>query len=197
MGRNRTLFTPLVVAVFVTSIVLAPACRRQPDEPVTDTSIDDVEMAELELDPIELPLQNPDIGITLNAVPSGMVATLNTQVWIEITDTRSPKNLYVFVASPPDSPGISPQTVEEFEAWVDASQNGRNTGGGSIDTAHGPAIWASGTYMDDDGMMDHIQVFVPHPSGSGSLILYSVCPTGRKAVEDQLAVMQELVAEIS
>ena len=87
--------------------------------------------------------------------------------------------------------------MEEFEAWVNASQKGRNTGNGSIDTVHGTTNWASGTYMDDDGMMDHIHAFVPHPSGSGSLILYSVCPAGRKTVEDQLAVMQELVAEIS
>lgn len=195
MGRNRTLRATLIMAVFITSIVLVPACRRQPEEPTAPP--DEVEMPEFELVAVELPAQNSEIGITLNAVPSGMIATLNTQVWIEITDTRSPKNLYVFVASPSDSQGISPQTVEEFDAWVRASQDGRNTGNGSIDTAHGEAIWASGTYMDDDGMVDHIQAFVPHPSGSGSLILYSVCPTGRKTVEDQLAVMQELVANIS
>ena len=196
MARNRIPRAPFILAMVIVSIALLPSCRRGPEEPVT-VDTDSTETPKVEFTTLELPLQNLDIGITLNDVPPGLVATLNTEKWIEVSDTKTPTILYAFVASFPDSPGISPQSVEEFGAWVDSSQDGKNTGNGSIDTALGSTTWASGTYLDDDGLVDDLHAFAPHPSGTGTLILYSVCPAGVSTVEKRLAVMQNLLTHVS
>jgi hypothetical protein len=196
MARNRIPRAPFILAMVIVSLALLPSCRRAPEEPVV-VDIDSTETPQVELTAIELPLQNLDIGITLNDVPPGLVATLNTEKWIEVSDTKAPTILYAFVASLPVSQGISPQSVAEFEAWVESSPDGKNTGNGSIDTALGSTTWASGTYLDDDGLVDDIHAFAPHPSGSGTLILYSVCPAGVTTVDERLAVMQELLTHVS
>jgi hypothetical protein len=68
---------------------------------------------------------------------------------------------------------------------------------GELDTTFGRADWVSGSYDDDDGPVVDVQVFVPHPSGSGYMVLRSVCPPGTSTVEDRLSVMRELLTYIT
>jgi len=185
-----------LVSVLAALFLALPGCKRAPEqieqEPATQPSED-----QLQVEALQLPQMNPEIGITLNATPPGLVATLNTQVWIEVTDANTPDVLYSFVASSTDSPGVAPATVKEFETWVRNSPQGKITGKGSTETVFGSAAWVSGSYMDDDGVMDDIRIFSPHPSGTGTLVLFSVCPIGTKSADHRLVVMRELLANIS
>ena len=54
-----------------------------------------------------------------------------------------------------------------------------------------------GPYDDDDGPVVDVQIFVPHPSGSGNMVLRSVCPRGTSSVEESLSVMKELLTHVS
>ena len=186
----------LIIGSLTASTVFFTSCKRAPEEVVPAEGIS----RQQELPPIEaleLPQQNPDIGITLNSVPQGFAATLNMSYWIEVTDLTSPTTRYAFVAVTPVSPGPTPSSIAEFENRVRASTDGRILDQGTIDTAFGPAQWISGAYNADDGPVEDVHVFVPHPSGTGTMVMTSICPKGTATVDERLVVMQELLTHVS
>jgi len=194
MASNRSLRARFILATAIISIALLPSCRRAPEEPTVAPAIT---AAEDGLTALELPQQNPNIGISLTAAPDGLVVTYNGEHWIELTDERRHSLRYTFIETVPDSPGISPTTVEDFETLINEYPDGEVVDHGSVDTALGKADWSNGTYSEDDEILDELTMFSAHPSGSGTLILRSVCPTGLASVEERLSVMRALLAHVS
>lgn len=184
------------IAVLVVTAALLPGCRRAPEQPPptpTPTAI----QPQPEVGALELPQSNPQIGVSLASLPPGLAVTLNTSYWVELTDTRNPSIQYSFIGIPPEKPGPTPSSVAEFEERVRESPEGRVLERGTLDTAFGPASWVSGTYVDDDGPVIDIHLFVPYPPDSEGVIVTSVCPPGAASVEDRLAVMKDLLTHVS
>ena len=195
MNRNQLLCTSNIVAMVIASVALLPGCGRAPEEqPVVPP---DSGGPEIELMVLDLPQENPLIGISLNAAPPGLVATYNEERSIEITDERRPNLRYTFDADLPGAPSRSPKTVEDFVVFMGKHDGGRLADSGDMKTALGEASWASGTYSAEDEIFEDVRVFVPHPSGTGTLILYAVCPAGTATVEERLAVMREILTDVS
>ena len=194
MVRNRSHRAPFILATIIVSIALLPGCRRAPEEP---TAAPAITAAEDELTVLELPQQNPEIGISLTAAPAGLVVTYNGEHWIELTDEKRHSLRYTFIESVPDSPGISPTSVQDFEALIGAYPDGEVLDHGSVATVLGKADWSNGTYSEDGEVLDELTMFSANPSGSGILILRSVCPTGLATLEERLSVMQALLTHVS
>lgn len=193
MARNRNSRSLLIVAMVVASITLLPCCRRAPEGPATET----VGADQIEFDALDLPLENPQIAISLLETAPGLVATYNGEASIELTDKNRPNLRFTFDADFPQAPSRSPKTVEEFDRFIGKHNDGRLTDNGTIETALGAATWASGTYFEEDQSFGDVRVFVPHPSGAGTLILSAVCPAEEATVEDRLATMKEILTHIS
>ena len=196
MHRHNLQRAPLIVAIVITSIALVPSCRRAPEEPVAAPVTKEGE-AKIELIVLDLPQENREIGISLNATPPGLVATYNGERAIEITDEKRPSLRYTFDADLPESPSRSPKNIAEFESYMEKHTAGSLTDSGSIETVLGDASWASGTYSAEEQSFEDVRVFVPHPSGTGTLILFAVCPAGVATVEERLAMVREILAEVS
>lgn len=187
----------LFIAGIIALMTVVPACKKAP-EPEPVAPVEPLPEAATEtLVSLPLPQSNPEIGIQLSSVPPGLAVTLNTSLWIELTDTRDPSIQYSFVGNPPDSGGPAPSDLPEFRKRVLESPKGKVLKSGTIDTAFGPAQWASGSYVDDDGPVEDINVFVPHPSGNGKIVLRSVCPLGTSTTEDRLTVIQTILMHVS
>lgn len=176
------------------AVVVLPGCRRTPEEPTAAPAVPDTQE---ELTILEGPQQNPEIGISLNAAPAGLVVTYNGEHWIELTDEKRHSLRYTFIETVPDSPGISPTSVQDFETLIGAYSDGEILNNGSVDTVFGKADWSNGTYSEDGEVLDDLTMFSAHPSGSGILILRSVCPAGLATLEERLSVMQDLLTQIS
>jgi len=187
--------TLLITTGLAIAVALLPSCRRAPEEqpaPVPTASV-----AEEPLATLELPQQNSEIGISLNAAPAGLAVTYNGEHWLELTDLKANSLRYTFIEDVPDSPGISPTNINDFESLVSSYPDGKILDTGVIDTALGEANWSNGTYSQDGEIVDDLAMFIAHPSGSGILILRSTGPAGVASVEDRLAVMQALLANVS
>ena len=194
---RRSTRAAVVVAVISLTVLVLPGCKRAPEEaappaPVAPAAVEHPPVAAL-----ELPQTNSEIGITLGSVPQVLAVTLNTSLWIELVDLRNPAIRYSFVGVPPDLNGPTPATAAAFETRVHASPNGRIADRGSVDTVFGTSEWICGVYDDDDGAVEDIHLFVPHPSGSGMVVLTSVCPPDAAGIDQRLSVMQELLEHVS
>ena len=196
MHRHNLRRAPFIVAIVITSIALVPSCRRAPEEPIAEPLSKEGEV-KIELIALDLPQKNSEIGISLNATPPGLVATYNEERAIEITDENRPTLRYTFDADLPESPSRSPKNVAEFELFMGKHTEGSLSDSGSIETVLGTATWASGTYSAEEQSFGDVRVFVPHPSGTGTLILFAVCPAGVATVEERLAMVREILAEVS
>ncbi|HSN55866.1 MAG TPA: hypothetical protein VLT32_14425, partial [Candidatus Sulfomarinibacteraceae bacterium] len=128
---------------------------------------------------------------------AGLVTTYNDQAFIELTDTSRPALHYTFEADLPDSPSRSPADLPSFEVLLAKFQGGSLLDSGSIETALGTASWAHGEFYQEDQTFSDLRIFAPHPSGSGTLILYSVVPTEAATVEERLQTMQALLGGVS
>jgi len=179
------------------AVVVLPGCRRTPEEPTTPETAAIAEEVHSPIEVLDLPQTNTEIGLTLASVPQGLAVTLNTGPWIQLVDTQNPSIVYSFISVVENQPGIAPLTVAEFERRVLESPEGNVVANGDLETAFGTAHWVSGTYIDDDGPVEDLTAFVPHPSGAGLVVLRSVCPTGGASTEDRLRVMQELLTHVS
>ncbi len=187
---SKLIMIPLLAAF----IVLLPNCGRAPEEPAVSPTIP---APQEELEVLELPQQNTQIGISLTAAPQELAVTYNGKHWMELTDKKRHSLRYTFIESVPDSPGLSPTSVQEFQTMISAYEDGKILESGSVDTALGNADWSNGTYSEDGEVLDILTMFSAHPADSRILILRSVCPTGLATVEERLSVMQELLANIS
>jgi len=194
MHDSRTWTTLLFTTGLAVAFVVLPGCRRAPEEPTAAPATTAVED---ELTVLDLPQHNPEIGISLTAAPAGLVVTYNGEHWIELTDEKRHALLYTFIETVPDSPGISPTSVTDFETVINAYPDGEVVDRGSVDTALGKADWSNGTYSEDGEILDELTMFSAHPSGSGVLILRSICPTGLATTEERLSVMQALLTHVS
>jgi len=181
----------------IVSVALVPSCRRAPEEPPASDLVDDPGMGQIELTVLDLPQQNIEIEISLTATPPGLVATYNGEAALEVTDENRPNLRYTFDADLPGSPSRSPKTIDEFKQFIGKHNDGGLTDSGTIDTALGAATWASGTYFEEEQSFGDVRVFVPHPSGTGTLILSAVCPAAEATVEERLAMMQKLLTHVS
>lgn len=190
-SRSRTKL--LIITGLAVAFVVLPSCRRAPEEPVNEI----VEKPEIELTAIDLPQQNPEIGISLTAAPAGLVVTYNGEHWIELTDQNRHSLRYTFIESVPQSPGIAPTGIQDFEVLISAYPDGKILDNGSVKTPLGTADWSNGTYSEDGEVLDELMMFCAHPSGSGILILRSICPAGLATIDERLSVMQELLTHVS
>ncbi len=193
MRRYRDLRAATIVMMVIVSVALVPSCRRTPEEPPQD----EVVTPEIELTVIDLPQQNMEIGITLDAAPNGLVATYNGEHWIELVDESTPDLKYTFVVPSSDSPGITPPDVAGFGDLIGRMPEGTLGESGVIETVFGSANWVSGTYMLDGELLEDVRVFAPHPTGPGTLVLYAVGPKGSASIEDRLATMSDLLTHVS
>jgi hypothetical protein len=194
--RHRHLVSkPLVVTAVVAAVVLLPSCRRAPEDEATAPAKPTAE-GEVELITTELPQTNPTIGVTVEAVPDGLVVTFNGDNWIELTEVAQPNIYYTFVANSEKAPTVAPTTMADFETSVLAYADGRMTGAGTVDTALGEGVWASGTYSEDSEFLEKIYILAPHPSGTGNLIMTSVCPQQVASVSRRLDRIRQIIANV-
>jgi hypothetical protein len=149
------------------------------------------------LDRLALPHHHPEIGITLAAAPAGLVPTYSGDHWIRLYDDKRRLLSYTLVSAPEFVHGVVVSDISEFEDAVHAYGDGDYLGGGEVDTALGRASWAAGFFSEDGEGVEQVLLFTPHPSGSGRLIVTSRCPPGTASVDERLAVMQELLANVS
>ncbi|MEE4270153.1 MAG: hypothetical protein V2I67_00665 [Thermoanaerobaculales bacterium] len=188
-----TLITKLAIILMLGLIVL-PGCGRGPDEEATTETVPQ-EVAEPEtLVSLPLPQTNPDLGLTVAEVPAGFVATYNEDVAIELADTTRPGLRYSLFVDRPGLPYRSPSNQEDYEIYIGGYTDGRVIDRGDFDTPFGVAAWAQATYFEEDQSFEDLRVFVPHPSGSGTVIVVSVCPEGMAPLDDRLDSIKELVA---
>ena len=195
MHRQPIFRKNAVIAIVIASIAAAPACRRAPEETATPPPEAGPEAPAIAT--LELPQHNPRIGISLDVAPAGLVATYNGEYWIELTDETRPTLRYDFVAKVPETPGMLPADVADFEALIHRYSDGTILGSGSVKTALGTADWSSGSFSEDGEVIETVTMFAPHPSGSGTVTLSSACPAGVATVEERLDVMKQLLAGIS
>lgn len=197
MDRNRTLRMLPIVAIFIMSTALVPGCRRAPETPPEEApAAESSSAAQIELDTLDLPLENPRIRIALSKTPPGLVATYNDEAAIEITDERRPVLRFTFDADLPGAPSRSPKNVADFERFIGKHHDGSFTDSGEIETALGVSTWASGTYFEEDQSFADVRVFAPHPSGNGTLILLAVIPANQATVEEQLSTMKAILDHV-
>lgn len=185
------------IALLVLALGLLPSCRRAPEAPPSATTTPTAATSEVTLNALEPPLSNPKIGITLDAVPPGLVATYNGEHWIELTDSRQPQLRYTFVSDPEYATGMGVVEISDFETAILAREDGRFEGRGEIDTALGTATWVSGSYSEDGQIIDQFMVSAPSPSGSGRVIVNSIGPQGAAGAEDRLNVIIDLLSKLS
>jgi hypothetical protein len=198
MQRHRVLRELAVIAVIGPGIALLPGCRKAPEEEapvvVAATPVPgEMPVAEI----LELPQSNVTVGITLEHAPEGLVATYNEHEWLELTDRTRPALRFTFEADLPDAPSRSPAALADFEILLGKLTQGQLVESGTIDTTLGAAEWAIGTYFEEDQSFADVRVFAPHPSGAGTLILYSVGPAGVATTEERLSLMKELLQGVS
>ena len=197
MRRRRFGMEVVLVALIVLAVGLLPSCRGGDDDVLESEPVITDQETLPPIESLELPQANSTIGVSVTSVPTGLAVTLNTSYWIELVDLRNRAIQYSIVGIPPVTPGPVPATVAEFEQRVRESPNSKVMKNGKLDTKFGPAEWVSGSYDDDDGPVVDVQIFVPHPSGSGNMVLRSVCPRGTSSVEESLSVMKELLTHVS
>ncbi len=187
----------MIIPGLAALLILLPSCRRAPEEPTELGAGHETQETMIELTALDLPQENPTLGITLNDAPRGLVATYNGEYWIGLTDQSRPTLTYTLVSSPEYAPGIGVLSVTDFEAGILAYENGEFGGSGEAETALGFAKWANGSYSEDGEILEQLYLTAPHPSGGGELIVTSICPRGVATIEERLAVIQELLKNIS
>jgi hypothetical protein len=186
----------VVIPAMICGIVVLSSCGREPEE---ETSVAEPEIVEeaVPLDTLDVPLSNSDLGFTLSGTPPGLVATYNEGPAIEVADRAHPSLRYTFFVERPDLPIRSPATVEDFETFIRGHNLGEIIERGTIDTSLGSAAWAIGSYYEEDQSFEDLRVFVPHPSGTGTLILASVGPEGVTSLDQRLTAIQGLLSFVS
>ena len=195
MRVKNTSSQQFVAIVLLAGSTLIAGCGRDSDEATTQGPKQ--APTKVELDALELPQANAGIGITLSSVPVDHVVTFNESEWIQITDQWNPAVVYSIVRSTELDPGQTPATPGDFERRVLASPEGKVLDRGRVETALGPADWISGSYLDDDGPVEDLHLFAPHPSRPGTVIVTCLAPLGDKSVEDRIAVILELLSNAS
>jgi len=191
----------MIIPGLTALLVLLPSCRRAPEvvevEPSATSSVPSTPTPRVRLSTLEPPQESSKIGITVNALPSGLVITSNDDLWLEVTDSRRLSVQYTFVALPPEADGISLANVGDFEGFLPSFENREPDSEGTVTTRFGEARWASGMYLEYDEELVDVRVFAPHPSGTGILAVYSACPPGVASVEERLAIIQNLLENVS
>ena len=194
---HRPMQRAVIVVVLAFAVAALPGCKRAPEEAAPPTPAPQVDREQPPVEVLALPQHNPEIAISLSSVPPSLAITLNTDAWIELADLHNRSVRYSFIGISPEGAGPAAASTAEFERRVLESPNGRMVGRGTVETVFGPATWVCGVYDDDDGPVDDLHLFVPHPSGAGSMVLMSVCPPGAATTDDRLETMQELLTHVS
>ncbi len=198
MMKPCSLATHWIVGLAMT-VVIVPGCGRAPEAPppAPEPTVTATEAEPGVLTTLELPQINPEIGITLTAVPANLVATFNGSDGFEVTDAQRPVLRYNFEADRPGAPSRGPSSIGTFETFVRRFNDGTALDSGSLKTALGDATWASGSYFEEDQTLIDIRVFTPHPSGSGTLVVWTVSPAEAATVEERLSTIRRLLDGVS
>lgn len=186
----------LIITGLAGTVIVLPNCRRAPEEPAAPPE-EVLVVEESPLEVLELPQQNPEIGITLNTVPAGLVVIYNGERWLELTNEDNRELSYTFAVATGDQTAMTPMTVADFEAFVGRRDRGAIGEHGTINTDFGDAEWVSATYLSDGEAVENVRVFVPNPGGPGTLVVYAAGPAGAATVEQHLAVIEELLANLT
>ena len=184
-----------IIIALVCSVALISSCKKAPEEePGLQITSDTA--GGVTLDPLELPQANSTIGISVTAVPDGIVVVYNDGNWIELVEENQPTVRYTFISNSDDMTGITPTTITEFESQIVDYEDGRMTGEGTVETALGQADWASGSYSEDGEILEMVYFLAPHPSGIGELVLTSVCPPDMATVERRLKRIRQITSHV-
>jgi len=193
MRYGRVLTETIVVSLLALAIALSPGCKRAEEEQALVEGPDpDAE----NLVSLALPQANPELGLTLNDTPKGMIVTYNEGLAMEVTDTSQPDLRYSLNVERPDLPERSPATIGDFENFIGRHNQGVVNDRGTLKTALGTADWAVGMYYEEDQSFEDLRVFVPHPSGNGILVVSAVGPEDAASIERRLEVVKALFEEI-
>jgi len=193
--QNSCFFARLfVISGIVVGTVVAPGCKRTPDEssdvqvvpPVVEDVVD-----------IGLPLANSEIGVRLSAAPDNLVPIYNGEYWIELADVARPRLLYTLVSDPQYASGVAVADIDDFPRLVADRDEGRFIERGEVRTALGTARWAYGSYSEDGEVIEQVLLSAPHPSGNGALTVSSICPIGLATVEERIETIQGLLEHVS
>lgn len=205
MHRRHRSLAVLTVTVAL-GLAVFPGCGRAPEEPARgpDETVTEPNVIftpgptpRVRLSTLEAPQRSPEIGITLSAVPPGLVITSNEDLWMELTDSARLTLQYTLLALPPEAEGVDPADVGRYESLLPSYSSRKPNDSGVVETRLGTARWATGTYLEDDDELVDVRVFAPHPTGRGTLVVYSACPRGVASVEERIAVIKDLLSHVS
>lgn len=194
MRHGRIVTEIVFVALLALAVILLPGCNRAEEESVPAEPLDDGGEALVSLD---LPQTSPELGLTLNDIPRGLIVTYNEGLAMEVTDTSQPDLRFTLNVERPDLPERSPATVGDFEVFIGGHNEGVVNDRGTLKTALGKADWALGVYHEEDQTFEDLRVFVPHPSGNGILVISAVGPENTASVDQRLDVVKALLEEIT
>lgn len=194
MRHGRMLTEIIVVSLLALAIGLLPGCKRAEEEPAVGQGPD---VGSESLVSLELPQASPELGLTLNDIPKGLIVTYNEGLAMEVTDPSQPDLRFTLNVERPELPERSPATVGDFEVFIGGHNKGVVNDRGILKTALGEADWALGVYFEEEQSFEDLRVFVPHPSGNGTLVISAVGPENTASVEQRLDVVKALLEEIT
>lgn len=196
MRSDHPIMKYLVITGLTITMAVLPACKKAPDQEPSPSVAAQPGDADHTLVALSPPQSNPDLGITVTGTPPGLVVTYNENLSLELADTSRPDLRYTLFADRPGLDYRSPASAADFEVFIDGHNRGRITDRGNLDTPFGTASWAAGTYFEEEQSFEDMRVFVPHPSGSGTLVVTSVSPADLASFDERLSVIEELLSHL-
>jgi len=197
MRHGRVAVTSVVVLCLAGIIAVVPGCGKAPEQPSEPQPTTSVQQEAPPIEALELPLTNPEIGITVESVPEDLVATYNGEHWMVFGNRNRREVTYTLLSDLNRASGVRGSNLSEFRANVARYTDGGFTDTGEVDTQLGIASWASGVYSEDGETISALVVSVPHPSREGRLFITSNCPPEVASVEQRLATIEQLLGRVS
>jgi hypothetical protein len=194
MHRHLSTVEIALVIGLAIAVVILPGCKRAQEE---TEPVSPPQPPPEPIESLELPQTNTMMGITLNSVPDGLVATYNEDLSIEVADISRPVLRYTFRVGRDDLPARTPASLVEFRSFIDRHNQGKVADQGRFDSGFGEAEWAVGEYFEEEQWFEDLRVFVRHPTGDGTLVITATSPRGTANVDEQVSTIQELLDRIS
>jgi hypothetical protein len=175
-------------------LMMLTSCGRQPEDQSQDVE-GAVEVARpVEL---ELPLNNPTLGITLSELPDGLIASWSDDASIMLVDTEK-EGYRFFLEAHQHSDLLEPERYfEDARSRHAGFAQGVQFSTGVVQEApFGLAMWSACRYQLDGMPYEEIEMMSPHPSGQGLLELRARYPQDRENVADRVEEMNQLLAHV-
>jgi hypothetical protein len=186
-----------VLVSLVVAALTAPGCKREPEPPPPATPTA-VPRPQPTVAPLELPMTNSEIGITVTSLPEHLVAAYNDGPDIMLAESVNRK-ARVFLRFEPNAGPLDPQQYHErAKRLTEGYGGGRQTAVGvATDGPFGTAAWSASHFFEDGTYYDQVELVTPHPSAPGLLVLRAKYPEGQAEVPDKLLELQELLTRIA